>query len=1315
MTAKSDLLPLRDIIAPKSEKPNLVENIHEALNDPARTLRDYLFTPSIRGYFDRLFGDVKEGRGGGYWVQAEYGGGKTHFLSTLLCLLGEVGDDKEAEIWANVGDNDMREQWETVVRPRRILGAHLSLMGTTPGIGGHSPLVQYIDNAIRDALLRHGITDSSITASDEIIGWFRELDPQIQASIEAAFVQETGMKVDAYYKEYGAASTANALWKAADARNIRPDMELDVHKHFERVIGQLGSHGFDGLVIVIDEYFSREGSLSAEEKLDDGVALETIGYKLGRQESMPIYIVVASQSEMPAKLRDGRFEPMVLLREGDKEYSQIVCKRIMDYKDPIREQAVLYHSYYGTHFRFLAKTTEAETRGVFPFQAAVFRYLRDLVGSDKINLPSARFAIGVAYDAIATDGVLDSQRFVTRADLFVGELGDALLTANEMRDSAAALRQAWDFVDSSEWTTAAFHDLAKRVVNYLYLDSIVSPTGQTIDQIVEGTLIEDERGMLQPKQIAKPVLDQLNACAQVEFKGETAKFTAVVTEGEQFETIFERTRRGILKADSRVQDIWVQLLSAPVSATEGVPVFLAGVQAPMSVNVDYCGVQLQGRAMYAPTNLHSRLQSIERITQAERARVVFVPQELSPAPAINDSAIAVVVPGSLPETLINEIRGLIACQEIKQDYSLRTEVGASRIADAATNKGRELTRGIVTRQKEIFREGEILTKEGLALNPKQLFRDSLKGGIDAICQQLVRSAYPRTPEVLNGSLAKKGALATADAGKIFDAMLGGVTEAKARGAADAFGPMLGVSTQKDSTRIVANAGNGPDEVAKAIAETPGCTMADLYNRFCEEPYGLPSVVVDLLVVACVFLSKPHALELRPPEGTVIATRDRRGITGPIRANQLRQIVWPSTGLRGFRLAQSKEITWNDFVPIAQAIDPDAFSNTSDHREIETEERTVRERLNQVKEQVDSARNALRALADASGEQVDAGATAPLDRLAGLAAIAQDYSRESALKYVSETWQDSDPALVKADIQRLHALAQLVGEAPSLTPGVSWFRQLVAASPEAMKSDIELAKPLVSLTQITTGPGQLATAAQKLREVQATFAARFRAEHAEHVVWVKTQRGALESARKRLQTLARLNSLAQLGPPVLPTASQDVDKLSANLIACETPDAPDTGNGLSCMSCRYAFGDREQAAPVGERARDEITKAINARARLLSQGLMAEAIQAAGDADLLAILTAIQAGQIQKVIDDDLLTDELVKRLGGVLQKAKQQTVPSGSVYDFIHDHPHVTRESLDQWLVDLRQLLEASLGEAKKANPGKEITLQLKAGDEQDR
>ena len=139
MASANDLLLLSEIVKPKPARPNLVENIQDALANPARTLRDYLFTPGIRGHFERIFQDLKDGRGGGYWVQAEYGGGKTHFLSTLLCLLGEAGDESEELVWQNVSEGDVRRDWEGVVRHRRLLGAHMSLMGTTPVLGREQP------------------------------------------------------------------------------------------------------------------------------------------------------------------------------------------------------------------------------------------------------------------------------------------------------------------------------------------------------------------------------------------------------------------------------------------------------------------------------------------------------------------------------------------------------------------------------------------------------------------------------------------------------------------------------------------------------------------------------------------------------------------------------------------------------------------------------------------------------------------------------------------------------------------------------------------------------------------------------------------------------------------------------------------------------------------------------------------------------------------------------------------------------------------------------------------------------------------------
>ena len=77
-----------------------------------------------------------------------------------------------------------------------------------------------------------------------------------------------------------------------------------------------------------------------------------------------------------------------------------------------------------------------------------------------------------------------------------------------------------------------------------------------------------------------------------------------------------------------------------------------------------------------------------------------------------------------------------------------------------------------------------------------------------------------------------------------------------------------------------------------------------------------------------------------------------------------------------------------------------------------------------------------------------------------------------------------------------------------------------------------------------------------------------------------------------------------------------------------------------------------------------------------------------------------------------MSDDLVKLINDLLKKSKQQTVPSDRVYAFLTRRPSITAGNLENWLNELRAEIVASLDAAKKANPGKEVTVLLKAGDD---
>ena len=61
--------------------PSLTEIIQK--EKAVHTVSDYLFTPALQSHFKRIFDCAVNRKGQGFWVQAEYGAGKTHFLGTL--------------------------------------------------------------------------------------------------------------------------------------------------------------------------------------------------------------------------------------------------------------------------------------------------------------------------------------------------------------------------------------------------------------------------------------------------------------------------------------------------------------------------------------------------------------------------------------------------------------------------------------------------------------------------------------------------------------------------------------------------------------------------------------------------------------------------------------------------------------------------------------------------------------------------------------------------------------------------------------------------------------------------------------------------------------------------------------------------------------------------------------------------------------------------------------------------------------------------------------------------------------------------------
>lgn len=124
----TELFPLRELITPKAKRPETTLSLVNALRKPVETVETYIFTDSIRAYFNQIFEEVVPNRGQAFWIQAEYGAGKTHFLATLTALLGEQPEATKQGIWDAVTDVEVRNE-RFQIQPKRLLPVVFSLRG----------------------------------------------------------------------------------------------------------------------------------------------------------------------------------------------------------------------------------------------------------------------------------------------------------------------------------------------------------------------------------------------------------------------------------------------------------------------------------------------------------------------------------------------------------------------------------------------------------------------------------------------------------------------------------------------------------------------------------------------------------------------------------------------------------------------------------------------------------------------------------------------------------------------------------------------------------------------------------------------------------------------------------------------------------------------------------------------------------------------------------------------------------------------------------------------------------------------------------
>ena len=155
------------------------------------TVRLYYFANTLKNAFEEILLTFSAREGKGFWLTAEYGVGKSHFLSTLACLLS----DNSEKVWEAVHDTDIRN-YQFKFKKRRLFPIVAGLRGKT-AINHERPitLLEQLEKEIDKTIMQLGLQDKiNITPVAETLKMYDGFNATLQGAIQSYIQQKSGVK-----------------------------------------------------------------------------------------------------------------------------------------------------------------------------------------------------------------------------------------------------------------------------------------------------------------------------------------------------------------------------------------------------------------------------------------------------------------------------------------------------------------------------------------------------------------------------------------------------------------------------------------------------------------------------------------------------------------------------------------------------------------------------------------------------------------------------------------------------------------------------------------------------------------------------------------------------------------------------------------------------------------------------------------------------------------------------------------------------------------------------------------------------------------
>jgi hypothetical protein len=1320
----TELAPLRELIILKAKRPETTLSLVEALRKPAETVETYIFTDSIRAYFNQIFAEVVAERGQAFWIQAEYGAGKTHFLGTLASLLGEQPNAVEQEIWDAVSDPEIQNE-RFQIQPKRLLSVVFSLRGE----GGQRGLLGrgLFDIIARETALSWELQRQQhphlpplrVTTDDDLLEWYRNCGEGLRSDIERFVKVETNVTLAELRSEEGDSAAAEQIVRYCQRNGIQPEIAISIKERARHIYQQIQDAGYTGMLLVMDEFaFWQDREKTDEQRAADEETLETIGHVLPRDEGANIWVIVASQKAAPTKLKGDRFKELSLLADRNQtDYYTIASRRIRDLQFNRQPEVNQYYDFYRNNFKFLRLNNINYEQFVdrFPFQPRAFDIIRRIT---RENLPSARFGIGVLYDILKRGELLQQNRLITASDLLKSSSLTDGFKDTLYEDSYKAYQEAKDSLTEMEEIEVSERPVADNILGFLFLEHIAYQDSGIehwlkVSDIVEATLTQSD--VLLSEDTIDSLLLKLKELNQIEYQlqkqvvgDRQARFVSVESDRSNNPVNKFRSAKGkITNDEGKLLTTWREIILASPNKTFGKDNLLnkLSLNTTTSKRVIYNRVEYKQEVVVTDQWNSSAYGSPLDLDNHARIVLLTYPGEIDSSEILDDR-IAVVAPATLTQSAKELIRDWLTVDALEEKYRNDATADGEKMREFLKEKRRDIVPEIQKTQVDAYRKGKVFTRRSLGIKLSDIFRQATaEQAIESIAQKLLADTY--TQPLINASELKSGKnFELADVRKVFEGLFSPNPSVANRNAVENYGVGLGLTSTQNSLAFNPQNCQVFEILRQQLHQHQGrVTRNQLEKLLVGSPHGLTRELLSLYLLCFVHYGNPRAeLELSPD--TTI--RLRNGTTPPrqrLTTELIRQVEWSNKFDREIRaLQESQGVDWNQVVPFARILDDTLTTTTDSQQKLEQEERLKRacQALGQRVEAVD---NSLRSLARTLGSTLPASIS---EKLSPLRLLTQTADLDDFFATAQSQFENEEQlATALSNFKTLENLSHL---SVDLGADRAYLRQLKDSLPldaDSLRHSLDEVLVQFNLEQLLESPSFQESLRSQLDQIKSDYINQYRIHHRNHYQAVQTLRSHLVGAEEKLKTLERLNGITELGLPVASNHRYRQQALLNQLQVCSVTDQ-ELQQGLAhdplCGRCRLELRQPVPTDQVTAWQQDLDRAMIEQFARLKSETVK-RLLRNTEVEQLRVLLQVLESGNAEDLVG--LLTNEVTQCLQFLLQQANVISATSDVLEQIRKHYPTIERQQLQEVVEAMALLLEAKFEEVEQGNPGKTVKINL--------